>query len=116
MKTGRNDRAQRKRQAQGLSFWVGLKRLFLLDRSYLGLAGRPLGGKSLHVVQALEQVGAKGGDDVAVIAMAHQASGAQFLDAGVQRVGCDVANAVLEQPESLRVAVFECPQYAKRVT
>ena len=110
----------KKRQAQGLSFWQalqgsgGAERLLLFGYGAdLGLVDDPLAGKGLQVVQALEQVCAQRGHGVALAAMAKQAGGAQFLDAGVQGVGGDAANAVLQEAKSLRVAVFQGPYHAQ---
>ena len=79
---------------------------------FLNLAGGPFAGKRRQIVETLEQVRTKRGDGVAVAAMAEQAGRAQFLDAGVQGVGRDVANAVLQKSKGLGMTVFQGPQHA----
>src|SRR3989344_1991478 len=87
-----------------------------LASGFFGAASDPAGGEGLHVRQALEQVGARGGDGVAVAAVVYKTGFAQFLDAGVERVGGDAPHAVLQQAEGLGVTVLQGPQHAQCVT
>ena len=78
-----------------------------------GLLHRPLARKGRQVVQAFQQVSAQCSDHVAAAIVIQQACGTKLFDPGVQRVWCDVADAVLQQAKRLGMSVFEGPQNAQ---
>jgi hypothetical protein len=88
--------------ADGL--WFGIQPI---SAGVFGRAGRFCGGSRGEP--------ARGGDGIAIAAMVDQADFTQFLDAGIERVGRDATDAVLQQPEGLRVAIAQCPQHAQGV-
>ena len=97
-----------KKQAPGLLLKTAEKKpaLFFLDYRCFAQVGCPLGGKSLQVSQTFEKVCTQRRYDVARGAMRHQACSAQLLDTGVQCVGRDGTDTVLQNAEGLRVTVF----------
>ena len=118
MKTGPEARAvesmpKKKEQHGGRSVsFSGLGR----RGGHLGLLGDPFARERLQIIEALEQVGARGRNAVTIGAVRQQTSGAQFLDPGVERVGGDAAYAVLQKAKRLGMAVFQRPHHAHGVT
>ena len=90
-------------------------RVQVSDSLLFGLRCNPAHRESLQVRQALEQILPAGREAVAIGAVGDEARHAQIPETGVERVGGDAADAVLQQAEGLGVSVAQRPYHADGV-